>query len=63
MNRKEMKVFEHKKILQYDSDNNFIKEWKSVKEVTQYLNISHSSISACCYGKSKSAGKFKWKFN
>ena len=45
------------KVFQYDLQGNFIKEWDSIKEIEQQLNIRHSSIWACCNGKYKTAGK------
>ena len=31
-------------------------------EVERKLNISNSHISACCKGKRKTAGGYKWKY-
>lgn len=50
------------KVLQYDSQGNFIREWRSIKEVEKQLNINHSSIWACCKGKRKTAGSYIWKY-
>ena len=49
-------------ILQYDKNNNFIKEWTGLKIITKELNIDSSDISSCCRGVAKSAGGFIWKF-
>ena len=51
-----------KKILQYDLEGNFIKEWKSGSEAGRQLNIGQSNISACCRGLRKQANGFVWKF-
>ena len=51
-----------KKILQYDLNNNFIKEWECLAEVERQTNISYSNIIACCRGKRKTAGKYIWKY-
>ena len=45
-----------KKILQYDLNGNFIKEWDSIKDAEVNLNIH--SISSVCNKKLKSAGGF-----
>jgi Tol biopolymer transport system component len=45
------------KVIQYDLDGNFIKEWNNIKEIKTKLNIRHSSIWACCTGKYKTAGR------
>jgi len=51
----------HKPILQYDLEGNFIQEWGSGKIASNNLKISHSGISECCKGKYKSSGGFIWK--
>ena len=48
-------------ILQYDLDNNFIKEWKSAAEAAKILELNEGHIRTCCKGKRKTHGKFKWK--
>lgn len=49
-------------ILQYDLSGNLIKEWNSIWEASEELNIPNGSITACCYGQ-KSAYGFQWKFS
>ena len=51
-----------KKIVQYDLENNFIKLWHSIIDVSNYLKIDSSSISAVCKGKRKTAGGYIWKY-
>jgi len=51
-----------KSILQLDKNGSFIKEWESARKVYQILNIEYKNISACCYGKRKTAGGYVWKF-
>lgn len=59
----EFKSFNQSKpILQYDLNDNFIKEWKSAKEASEHLCIQQNSISLCCRNKRKKAGNFNWKF-
>jgi len=55
---------ESKPILQFDMDNNFIKEWKSIREACRELNISRSNVINVCKGKHrfKSSGGFIWKY-
>jgi group I intron endonuclease len=52
----------YKRIIQYDLDGNFIKEWESIKQITETLNIQQSGISNCCLGKTKTSNKFIWKY-
>lgn len=51
-----------KAVLQYDKQGNFIKEWNTAYQASQELNIHYGSISCCCLGKTKTAGKFIWTF-
>lgn len=53
-----------KVVIQYDMNNNFIKEWPSTREVERILNIDRATISSCCNQKRgyKSAGGFKWRY-
>ena len=50
-----------KPILQYDLNNKFIREFKSMREVQRIFKIDHSSISKCCKGNYNHAGGFKWR--
>jgi group I intron endonuclease len=53
-----------KKVAQYDLNSNFIKEFNSVSEAGNELNICIKSISRVCNNVkySKTAGGFIWKF-
>lgn len=61
---KNVQTKHRKKILQFDLDNNFIKEWPSTREVERVLNICHSHITNCCktkYGY-KTCGGYIWRY-
>lgn len=58
--RKMLKAIK-KPILQYSKDGNIIALFSCSKFASKKTNVSPSSISACCVGKSKSAGGFVWK--
>jgi group I intron endonuclease len=45
---------------QYDKQGNFIRRWDSIMDVDRELSIAHQSIVACCKGRRKSAGGFRW---
>jgi len=51
-----------KAVLQYDMNNNFIKEFKNPLEVKQILGINKTNLSSNCLGKAKSAGGFIFKY-
>jgi hypothetical protein len=57
-----LKHIKSKPIYQYDLQGNFIKKWRSAKEVSEVLNIKKESISACCRGQNKTGGGFIWNF-
>jgi hypothetical protein len=49
-------------IIQYDKNNNLVKEWDSASEAAKYLNKPSSAITECCHNKRKSAYGYKWTF-
>ena len=50
-------------ILQIDfATNEGISEWKNAYTASKNLGLSSSNILACCRGKLKTCGGFKWKF-
>ena len=51
-----------KPILQYDLENNFIKEWESASEAGRCLEIPQQTIVACLKGRMKKAGNYLWKY-
>ena len=50
-----------KKIIQLDLNDNVLSEFESMHQAERETGVSRSSISACCNGKRKSAGRFKWR--
>ncbi len=52
-----------KKVSQYSLDSVLIKEWISIKEASETLNVRNSQISGCCRGRYLTAGGFKWKYS
>jgi len=55
-------IIPHKTVLQYDKKGNFIAKYHSLSEAKRVTGVAIQSISACCIGKRKSAGKFIWQF-
>ena len=49
-------------IIQYSKSGEFIRWWKSAREVERVLGIANSHIIDCCRGKQKSSGGFVWKY-
>lgn len=50
-----------KQIVQYDRSGNFIREWESIQQASNELNINRSDIGSVCNGRYKTAGGFIWK--
>jgi hypothetical protein len=50
----------NKPVLQYTKDGEFIKEWKSAKEVCRHFNIT--SIHRSLISWNNNSKGFKWKF-
>jgi len=53
-----------KKIIQYDKNGNFIKEWGSIIDVEIELGICRTAISSVCRHKPHcyTAGGFRWEY-
>ena len=51
-----------KPVTQLSLDGDIIKEWGSLKEVSEYLLINRNTIRMVCQNKRKTAGGYKWKF-
>ena len=49
-------------ILQFSLNNEFIKEWKSAKEIGLNFNVDSTSFIQCCKHKQKTAYGFIWKY-
>lgn len=51
-----------KKIIQYNTQGEYIQEWESLTKVTESLGIRQGDISACLTGRQKVAKGFIWKY-
>ena len=51
-----------KPVLQYDLQDNLIKEFPSLIQVYRELGFSYGHIGDCCKGKLKQAYGYKWKY-
>lgn len=52
----------YKPIIQLSMDNIFIKEWESIKQAVEELNVPRSSVQMTAKGKYKHGGGFKWQY-
>lgn len=57
-------IEQRKPVLQYDLNNNIIREFESIAEAAKFLGEINKrvQIKRCCQGKVKTAYKFKWRF-
>lgn len=60
--RQKMGVHLRKPVLQYDLENNFIKEWSCGRIVAISLKLQAGHISKVCNNERETCGKYKWKF-
>ena len=51
-----------KTVLQFDLNNNFVKEYPSARQAERETGFRQGDISKCCKGKYKQAYGFKWKY-
>jgi len=51
-----------KSVIQYDLDNNFIKQWDSARQIQREIGFSQGNINRCCNGEYKKAYGFKWEY-
>jgi group I intron endonuclease len=49
-------------VLQYDINNNFIREWSYAGEASKILEIHMQGIFSCCLGRQKTHKGFIWKY-
>jgi hypothetical protein len=56
------KIYCSKKVIQYDLNNNFIKEWKSLSEASNKLKLNRGNIGTCCRRNKGTVGRYIWKF-
>jgi len=49
-------------VYQFDSNNNFIKEWESAALAAKHFGLTGDAITNCARGLSKTSGGYKWKY-
>jgi group I intron endonuclease len=55
-------TYEKKKVLQFDLQNNFIKEYESISYATKVTGINKANISRSCQGTRKKVNCFTWRY-
>lgn len=58
--RKPMK--KNRKVLQYDTNMNFLREWDNINSICKELGLNRSAIGNCCLGNAKTSQGFIWKY-
>lgn len=59
---KELHLKRQRSILQFDLNDNFIKEWNSLQEISNVLKVPYQSITRVCSGNRNKAHGYKWKY-
>jgi group I intron endonuclease len=49
-------------VVQLDKDNNLVSEYSTIKEASLATNTCETGIIACCRGRYKTSGGFKWMY-
>jgi len=52
-----------KRVQQFDLDNNLLREWDALSDITKETGMEFRKISKCCLGHIPEAFGFKWKYN
>lgn len=52
-----------KSVISLTVNNEYIKEYNSIRQAGKETGVDTSSISRCCKGKQKIAGGYKWKYS
>ena len=50
------------KVLQFDLNDNFVKEWNCLMDIRRELNYHIGNVSSCLKGNLKTYKKFKWEY-
>ena len=58
----EHKMYGELRVAQYTKKGELIRIWYSQKQASEATGISQANISACCNGKIKTAGGYRWSF-
>lgn len=56
------KLLKNRTVLQYDKNNNLIKEWSSAAEISKELGFRAATIRACCSGQIDISRGFIWRY-
>ena len=51
-----------RKVIQYEKDGTFVKEWDCIADASRFYKTYHSNISSCCSGKTKTSNGFIWRW-
>ena len=60
-NKRKLLEATHKEVWCCDMEGNKIKKYYSLSEASRQTGIDVSNISACCHGRVKSVGGYKWQ--
>ena len=56
------KCYNAKAVIQYDMQDNFIKEYSSISQASKETNSNAINILKCCKGQRNKCNNYKWKY-
>lgn len=57
------KIIPHERsVLQFDKNNNFIREYERVRDAAKSIGVTDGCIIGCCSGIQKTSGGYIWKY-
>lgn len=57
------KIIPHERpVLQFDKNNNFIREYERVVDAAKSIGVTDGCIIGCCNGRQKTSGGYIWKY-
>lgn len=61
-NNKRKLIIRNRKVFQYDTEMNFIKEWGNLSEIERETGFKQGTVSQCCLGNNKTAYGYIWRY-
>lgn len=60
--KNKLRLSNNKPVIQFTKEGTFVAEYESALMAKNITGINNGDIGACCRGKLKSAGGFKWAY-
>lgn len=60
--KKRKPIVKNRKVIQYDKNMNFLKEWDNLSQIEKEIGFNKNAIGNCCIGNSKTSFGYIWKY-